>query len=86
MNKPPLFTALIAAPLGFIVALRFGDLSAAFLRVMKHGLGMGKNLGTIQGYPTLATAHRFAAGDRQRAHVNPTPLAFAKHYHDWKRG
>lgn len=69
-----------------IVGEHAGDLIAEFVLAMKHGLGLGKILGTIHIYPTLAEANKYAAGEWRRAHVNPRLLAWVKRYHDWRRG
>ncbi|MCB2130098.1 MAG: FAD-dependent oxidoreductase [Rhodobacteraceae bacterium] len=63
-----------------------GDLMAEFVLAMKHGLGLGKILGTIHSYPTLAEANKFAAGEWRKAHVNARALAFLERFHTWRRG
>ncbi|MES2845047.1 MAG: FAD-dependent oxidoreductase [Pseudomonadota bacterium] len=69
-----------------LVGAHAGDLIAEFVLAMKHGLGLGKILGTIHIYPTLAEANKFAAGEWRRAHVSPRVLALARRFHDWRRG
>lgn len=69
-----------------LVGAHAGDLIAEFVLAMKHGLGLGKILGTIHIYPTLAEANKYAAGEWRRAHVNPRLLALVKQFHDWRRG
>ncbi|MBC7137492.1 MAG: FAD-dependent oxidoreductase [Defluviimonas sp.] len=69
-----------------IVGEHAGDLIAEFVLAMKHGLGLGKILGTIHIYPTLAEANRSAAGEWRRAHVSPRLLAWVERYHAWRRG
>ena len=69
-----------------IVGEHAGDLIAEFVLAMKHGLGLGKILGTIHIYPTLAEANKYAAGEWRRAHVNPRLLALVERYHNWRRG
>lgn len=69
-----------------IVGEHAGDLIAEFVLAMKHGLGLGKILGTIHIYPTLAEANKYAAGEWRRAHVNPRLLAWVARYHAWRRG
>lgn len=69
-----------------IVGEHAGDLIAEFVLAMKHGLGLGKILGTIHIYPTLAEANKYAAGEWRRAHVNPRLLALVARYHSWRRG
>ena len=69
-----------------IVGEHAGDLIAEFVLAMKHGLGLGKILGTIHIYPTLAEANKYAAGEWRRAHVNARLLAWVESYHTWRRG
>lgn len=69
-----------------LVGAHAGDLIAEFVLAMKHGLGLGKILGTIHIYPTLAEANKYAAGEWRRAHVNPRLLAIAERFHNWRRG
>lgn len=68
-----------------IVGEHAGDLLAEFVLAMKHGLGLKKILGTIHIYPTLAEANKYAAGEWQRAHVNPRLLRIVERYHGWRR-
>jgi pyruvate/2-oxoglutarate dehydrogenase complex dihydrolipoamide dehydrogenase (E3) component/uncharacterized membrane protein YdjX (TVP38/TMEM64 family) len=68
-----------------IVGEHAGDLIAEFVLAMKHGLGLGKILGTIHIYPTLAEANKYAAGEWRRAHVNPRLLAIVERFHRWRR-
>lgn len=63
-----------------------GDLLAEFVFAMKHGLGLGKILGTIHTYPTLAEANKFAAGEWRKAHVNERALGLLERFHSWRRG
>lgn len=69
-----------------IVGPHAGDIIAEFVLAMKHGLGLGKILGTIHIYPTLAEANKFAAGNWRRAHVNPRMLQLAQWFHAQRRG
>ncbi len=69
-----------------LVGAHAGDLIAEFVLAMKHGLGLGKILGTIHIYPTLAEANKYAAGEWRRAHVNPRLLTIAARFHAWRRG
>ena len=59
---------------------------AEFVLATKHGLGLGKILGTIHVYPTLAQANKNAAGAWRRAHMNPRLLALLERFHAWRRG
>ncbi len=52
-----------------IVGEHAGDLIAEYVLAMKHGLGLGKILGTIHVYPTLAEANKYAAGAWKRSTV-----------------
>ena len=63
-----------------------GDLLAEFVLAMRHGIGLGKILGTIHTYPTLSEATKYAAGAWKRAHVTRGQMAFAESFHDWTRG
>ena len=69
-----------------IVGTHAGDLLAAYVLAIKHGLGHNKILGTIHTYPTLAEANKYAAGEWKRAHQPHALLAWVKRYHDWRRG
>ncbi len=69
-----------------LVGEHAGDLIAEFVLAMKQGLGLGKILGTIHIYPTLAEANKYAAGEWRRAHVNPRLLALVERFHTWRRG
>lgn len=69
-----------------IVGEHAGDLIAEFVFAMKHRLGLGKILGTIHIYPTLAEANKQVAGEWRRAHVNPNLLKLVERFHTWRRG
>ena len=69
-----------------IVGTHAADLLAEYVLAMKHGLGMNKILGTIHTYPTLSEANKYAAGEWKRAHQPRRLLAWARRFHDWKRG
>lgn len=69
-----------------IVGEHAGDLLAEFVLAMKHGLGLGKILGTIHSYPTLSEANKYAAGEWRKAHVNARALRFLERFHGWRRG
>ncbi|QUS37029.1 FAD-dependent oxidoreductase [Falsirhodobacter algicola] len=69
-----------------IVGDHAGDLIAEFVMAMKHGLGLGKVLGTIHIYPTWTEANKSVAGAWRRAHVNPRALALVERFHRWRRG
>mgnify|MGYP001059221218 CR=1 FL=1 len=69
-----------------IVGAQAGELIAEFVLAMKHGLGLGKVLGTIHIYPTRAEANKYVAGAWRRAHLNPRLLSVAEGFHRWRRG
>lgn len=69
-----------------IVGEHASDLLAEFVLAMKHGLGLGKILGTIHTYPTWSEANKYAAGKWRRAHVPYRLLDLAEKYHTWRRG
>jgi pyruvate/2-oxoglutarate dehydrogenase complex dihydrolipoamide dehydrogenase (E3) component/uncharacterized membrane protein YdjX (TVP38/TMEM64 family) len=68
-----------------IVGEHAGDLLAEFILAMKHGLGLGKLLGTIHIYPTLAEANKAAAGEWRRRHAPQRLLSWVARYHAWMR-
>ncbi len=68
-----------------IVAAQAGELLAEFVLAMKHGLGLGKILGTIHAYPTMAEANKYAAGAWRKANQPERLLKLAEHYHRWRR-
>jgi dihydrolipoamide dehydrogenase len=69
-----------------IVGEHAGDLIAEFVTAMRHGLGLGKILGTIHIYPTLAEANKFAAGVWKRSTVTRGQMDFLAAFHAWTRG
>ncbi|MEO6363505.1 MAG: FAD-dependent oxidoreductase, partial [Caldimonas sp.] len=69
-----------------IVGADGGNLIAEYVLAMKHGLGLGKVLGTIHIYPTMAEANKNAAAQWRKAHVPQRLLAFAERFHAWRRG
>lgn len=69
-----------------MVGTHAGDLLAEYVLAMKYNLGLNKILGTIHTYPTLSEANKYAAGEWKRAHQPHKLLAWARKYHDWKRG
>ncbi|KGB53601.1 Pyridine nucleotide-disulfide oxidoreductase dimerization region precursor [Sphingopyxis sp. LC81] len=69
-----------------IVGEHAGELLAEYVLAMKHGLGLGKILGTIHTYPTMAEANKYAAGEWKRAHAPERLLKLVGRYHDWRRG
>lgn len=63
-----------------------GDLISEYVLAMKHGLGLGKILGTIHIYPTLAEMNKFAASEWRKAHKPDWALELVGKYHDFRRG
>lgn len=69
-----------------IVGAHAGEMLAEFTLAMRHGLGLGKILGTIHPYPTWAEANKYAAGEWKRAHAPRKLLDWVARYHAWMRG
>ena len=69
-----------------IVGDHAGELLAEFVLAMRHGLGLGKILGTIHTYPTMAEANKYAAGEWKRKHAPEKLLKWVGRYHSWRRG
>ena len=69
-----------------IVADHAGDLLAEYVLAMKHGLGLGKILGTIHAYPTMAEMNKFAASEWRKAHKPDWALDIAEKFFTWRRG
>ena len=69
-----------------IVGEHAGDLIAEYVLAMKHGLGLGKILGTIRVYPTLAEANKYAAGAWKRSTVTRGQWAALDALQAWRRG
>ncbi|HZF96583.1 MAG TPA: FAD-dependent oxidoreductase [Allosphingosinicella sp.] len=86
------FVKLLVAPgkdriLGAtIVGLHAGEMLAEIVLAMKHGIGLGKLLGTIHAYPTMAEANKYAAGEWKKARKPERLLVWVERYHRWKRG
>ncbi|MDM7951996.1 MAG: FAD-dependent oxidoreductase [Cyanobium sp. CZS 25K] len=69
-----------------IVAEQAGELLAEFVLAMKCNLGLGKVMGAIHAYPTLAEANKYAAGNWKKAHAPQRTLALLERFHTWRRG
>ncbi|PTS79538.1 pyridine nucleotide-disulfide oxidoreductase, partial [Aeromonas sp. HMWF036] len=69
-----------------IVGTHAGERIAEFVLAMRHGLGLGKILGTIHAYPTLMEGNKYVAGEWKRAHQPTRVLALLARYHRWRRG
>ncbi len=68
-----------------IMSKHAGDLICEFVLAMRHGLGLGKILGTIHAYPTWMEANKFAAGNWKKAHAPAWALRWLKRFHGWRR-
>lgn len=68
-----------------IVASQAGEMLSEFVLAMKHGLGLGKILGTIHAYPTMAEANKYVAGEWRKANQPEILLRWAERYHRWRR-
>ncbi len=69
-----------------IVGEHGGEMISEFILAMKHGLGLGKLLGTIHIYPTWTEANKHAAGAWRRAHSPQLVLDWLERFHRWRRG
>ncbi|MFT5211129.1 MAG: dihydrolipoamide dehydrogenase [Flavobacterium sp.] len=69
-----------------IVSDHAGDLISEYVLAMKHGLGLGKIMGTIHIYPTLAEMNKFAASEWAKAHKPDWAIDLAEKYHRFRRG
>lgn len=69
-----------------IVGYHAAELLAEFVLAMKHGIGLGKILGTIHIYPTLGESNRFLASEWRKARKPERLLGWVERYHNWTRG
>ncbi|MDG2047177.1 MAG: FAD-dependent oxidoreductase [Halioglobus sp.] len=69
-----------------IVGYHASELINEFVLAMKHGLGLGKILGTIHIYPTLSEGNKFVAGEWRKSRKPEWLLRWAERYHRWSRG
>jgi pyruvate/2-oxoglutarate dehydrogenase complex dihydrolipoamide dehydrogenase (E3) component len=69
-----------------IVGYHASELINEFVLAMKHGLGLGKILGTIHIYPTLSEGNKFVAGEWRKARKPEGLLRWVERYHRWNRG
>ena len=68
-----------------VVGYQAGQMLMEFVLAMRHGLGLGKILGTIHPYPTMAEGVKFAAGAWRRAHLPGRAMALARRWHSlWR--
>jgi pyruvate/2-oxoglutarate dehydrogenase complex dihydrolipoamide dehydrogenase (E3) component/uncharacterized membrane protein YdjX (TVP38/TMEM64 family) len=85
------FVKLLVAPgkdwiLGAsIVGHNAGETIAEIALAMKHRIGLGKLLGTVHAYPTMAEANKMAAGQWRKAHQPERLLGWVERYHAWRR-
>ena len=68
-----------------IVGAHGGELIGEFVLAMKHGLGLGKIMGTIHIYPTMLEANKFAAANWRKARKPEGLLSWVEKYHNWRR-
>jgi pyruvate/2-oxoglutarate dehydrogenase complex dihydrolipoamide dehydrogenase (E3) component len=68
-----------------IVGYHAAELVNEFVLAMKHGLGLGKILGTIHIYPTLSEGNKFVAGNWRKARKPEGLLRWVERYHRWNR-
>ncbi len=68
-----------------IVGSQSAEIITEFVLAMRHGLGLGKILGTVHSYPTLAEANKFTAGEWRKARLSPRLLDLSKRFHRWQR-
>lgn len=68
-----------------IVGAHAGELLAEYVLAMKQKIGLGKILGTIHSYPTMAEANKYAAGEWRRARKPERLLRWVERYHAWRR-
>jgi dihydrolipoamide dehydrogenase len=61
-----------------IVGAHAGDIISEYVLAMRNGLGLGKILGTVHIYPTLAEANKFAAGNWRKQHLSARLLGLAR--------
>lgn len=69
-----------------IVGPHAGDIISEYVLAMRNGLGLSKILGTVHIYPTLAEANKFAAGNWQKANLNPRLKHFARWFNQRRIG
>jgi pyruvate/2-oxoglutarate dehydrogenase complex dihydrolipoamide dehydrogenase (E3) component len=68
-----------------IVGYHAAELLPEFVLAMKHGIGLGKILGTIHVYPTLGESNRFLASEWRKARKPERLLEWVEKYHRWCR-
>lgn len=68
-----------------IVGQNAGELLTEFTFAMKHGMGLGKILGTIHTYPTMGEANKYVAGEWRKKHKPEWALNLLERYFKWAR-
>jgi pyruvate/2-oxoglutarate dehydrogenase complex dihydrolipoamide dehydrogenase (E3) component/uncharacterized membrane protein YdjX (TVP38/TMEM64 family) len=68
-----------------IVGSHSAEIISEFVLAMRHGLGLGKILGTVHSYPTWAEANKYAAGQWRKARLSPRLLDISERFHRWQR-
>ena len=68
-----------------IVGEHAGELLTEFVLAMRWKLGLGKIMGAIHAYPTMAEANKYAAGVWKKAHAPQRTLSWLRRYHDFRR-
>lgn len=69
-----------------VVGSHAADVLAEFVLAMKHGIGLGKILGTIHTYPTMSESSKSVAAAWRLARQPTRLLAVARWFHDRRRG
>lgn len=86
------FVKVLTAPGGgrilgvTVVGAHAGELIAEWALAMRAGLSLGRVLGTVHAYPTMAESAKFAAGQWRRTHLNPRLMALLRRFQDRRRG
>lgn len=68
-----------------IVGEHAGDMLPECVLAMRHKLSLGKILGTIHPYPTLAEANKYVAGNWRKNHLPTRALAVLERFQRWRR-
>jgi pyruvate/2-oxoglutarate dehydrogenase complex dihydrolipoamide dehydrogenase (E3) component len=68
-----------------IVGSHSAEIISEFVLAMRHGLGLGKILGTVHSYPTWAEANKYTAGQWRKARLSSRLLDISERFHRWQR-
>lgn len=68
-----------------IVAHHAGEMIGEFALAMKHNIGLKKVMALVHVYPTWLEANKYTAGEWRRNNAPTRLLAFAEHFHRWRR-